>query len=84
LVRSQKRRWGSCTRNAQIRLNYKLILLPPELADYVMLHELCHTVHLDHARGFWNLLQSHLPEARRLDKALNDAWRVLPAWMAER
>lgn len=84
LVRGQKRRWGSCGRDAQIRLNYKLILLPPELADYVLLHELCHIAHLDHSRDFWNLLQSHLPEARQLDKALNDAWRLLPAWMEGR
>ena len=84
LVRGQKRRWGSCGRDGQIRLNYKLILLPPELADYVLLHELCHTVQLDHSREFWKLLQSHLPEALQLDKALNDAWRLLPAWLEGR
>lgn len=82
-IRGQKRLWGSCSPNGQIRLNYKLIFLPPDLVDYVLVHELCHTVHLDHSREFWALLQRHLPEAQQLDRALNDAWRLLPAW-AER
>lgn len=57
-VRAQKTRWGSCSVKKNINLNYKLLFMPPEYARHIMLHELCHTVHLNHAKSFWALLQS--------------------------
>jgi len=82
-IRNQRTRWGSCTPNHTINLNYKLILLPKELADHVMLHELCHTVHLNHSKRFWQLLN-------RLDKntctnelALKQINSILPPWILD-
>lgn len=57
-------RWGSCDQNKNIALNLFLMQLPPELIDYVLLHELSHTRHLNHGSDFWELLESVLPGAR--------------------
>lgn len=57
-VRAQKTRWGSCSSKKNINLNYKLLFMTPEQVRHIMLHELCHTVHLNHSHKFWSLLQS--------------------------
>lgn len=80
-VRTQRTRWGSCSMNGNISLNDRLLLLPSELADYVMLHELCHTRHMNHSRQFWQLLENYLPEYRQLEKQLRQARLLLPAWI---
>jgi predicted metal-dependent hydrolase len=71
-VRQQKTRWGSCSPKNTISLNIKLALLPVELADYVILHELVHTRVHNHSRKFWAELDKYVPEskatARRLRK----------------
>jgi len=81
LVRNQKTRWGSCSCRGTISLNQKLLFLPPDLVRYVLLHELCHTVHLDHSQRFWALLRSREPSTGRLDAELRDAGRFVPWWM---
>ncbi|GHT20441.1 zinc protease [Bacteroidia bacterium] len=58
-TRKSKTRWGSCSSKKAINLSYYLLLLPPHLIDYVMLHELCHTVHMNHSPAFWALLDQH-------------------------
>jgi len=55
-IRDQKSRWGSCSGYNNISLNRKLYYLPPELADYVLLHELAHTIQKNHGPEFWNIL----------------------------
>ncbi len=55
-VRRMKSRWGSCSAGNNINLSTSLLLLPPHLSDYVILHELAHTVHKDHSVRFWKLL----------------------------
>lgn len=71
-VRNNKTRWGSCSANNHINLNLHLIRLPQHLCRYVILHELCHTVHKHHQKPFWSLLDmlSH-GKAKDLDKELN-------------
>jgi predicted metal-dependent hydrolase len=80
-VRDQKTMWGSCTINAAISLNYKLIFLPYALARHVMLHELCHTQHHNHSRQFWQLVAKHDSQWREHKRQLRHAERLMPGWL---
>lgn len=80
-VRGQKTLWASCSSRKAISLNYKLLFLPPELVRYVMIHELCHTVHLNHSAHFWALVEEKEPDYRHLDKEVGKAWRYVPDWV---
>jgi len=62
-IKNQRRAWGSCSSKRNLNFNWRLVVLPPELADYVILHELCHTVHFNHSAQFWALLTALSPEA---------------------
>jgi predicted metal-dependent hydrolase len=55
-------RWGSCSSNANIKLNTALLFTTPEVCEYVIIHELCHRVHMNHSPKFWNLVQQHCPQ----------------------
>ena len=77
-IRAQKTRWGSCSSRGVISLNWRLMLVPGHLADYVLVHELCHLRHLDHSPAFWSLVASVLPEHRRLRAELRDIQGRLP------
>ena len=79
-VRLQKTRWGSCSRSGNISLNARLLFVAPEIATYVLLHELCHTKELNHSIRFWKLVERFEPNWRKLDRALTDASRSLPRW----
>ncbi len=70
-VKNAKTRWGSCSGDNSINLNLQLMRLPEQLIDYVILHELMHTVHKNHQKAFWSALEDIFPAARRLDKELN-------------
>lgn len=66
-VRNQTSRWGSCGRKGDLSFNWKLVLIPPELAEYVVAHELCHIGSFDHSARFWRLVSETIPDwkARR-------------------
>ncbi len=70
--RSQKTRWGSCSQNNNISLNVKLIRLPDELIDYVILHELVHTRIKNHSKKFWDELNLYIGDAKKMDKRLKE------------
>lgn len=80
LVKSQRTRWASCSARQNLSLNTKLLFLPPELVRYVMIHELCHTVHMNHSNDFWRLVQAHEPRYKPLDQQLRAAWKRVPQW----
>jgi predicted metal-dependent hydrolase len=80
LVKSQRTRWASCSSKKNLSLNTKLLFLSPELVRYVILHELCHTVHMNHSAEFWRLVACHEPAFRTQDNALREAWKKVPAW----
>lgn len=74
-------RWGSCSLKKKISLSLKLLFLPIELVDYVLLHELCHTVHLNHSKSFWALLNCFSPNHEALRKRLRQYSELTPAWL---
>jgi predicted metal-dependent hydrolase len=63
-IRNQRTRWGSCGRDGHISLNWRLILMPPEVRDYVLVHELMHLRRLDHSRAYWRLVAAACPGYR--------------------
>ena len=69
-IRSQRTRWGSCTRDGNLNFNYKLIYLPEEIMDYVIVHELCHLDELNHSKKFLFLVSEIIPDYRELRKKL--------------
>lgn len=64
-VKDHRRRWGSCSSLGNVNLNYRLAYVPPCVRDYVIIHELCHLVELNHGEAFWKLVQTHFPEEKQ-------------------
>lgn len=65
VVRGQRSRWGSASTRGTISLNWRLVTAPPRIADYVVVHELAHLVHMDHSPRFWAVVARHWPAHRR-------------------
>jgi predicted metal-dependent hydrolase len=80
-VRGQKTCWGSHSARGTISINYCLLFLAPELVRYLMIHELCHARHMNHSRRFWAHVRRFEPDYRRLDRALGEAWQLIPTWL---
>lgn len=72
-IRLQSSLWGSCTRDHNISLNAKLLFAEPRLVQYVLVHELCHTKHLNHSKRFWNLVFKFDPDFLLHRKLLKEA-----------
>lgn len=71
-IRDQKTRWGSCSAKGNINLNWRLILSPPEIIDYVIVHELCHMRQMNHSAHFWKLVEGIMPSYKVCRKWLKD------------
>ena len=72
-IRNQKWRWGSCSRDGHICLNWRLVLLPDRVRDYVLIHELMHLRRMDHSPKFWKLVEGACPDYRDLRRQLRAA-----------
>jgi predicted metal-dependent hydrolase len=79
-IRNQRTRWGSCSSQGAMSFNWRLLLAPEPVLDYVVWHEACHLVVMDHSRRFWGLLERHLPAYREPQRWLraNGSALVLP------
>lgn len=71
-IKNQERRWGSCSSDGTIRFNWKIVMAPVSIMDYVVVHELCHLIHPHHSPHFWEKLQSIIPDFRKRQKWLKD------------
>ena len=76
-VRNQSTLWGSCSGRKRVSLNWRLILLKPELQDYIIYHELAHLTEMNHSQSFWSLLQRYDPHAKCHDREIKRLGKTL-------
>ena len=76
-IRTQKTRWGSCTSEGNLNFNCLLMMAPPEVLDYIVIHELSHRVEMNHSAKFWAQVEKVLPEYREAHKWLKENGRGL-------
>ncbi len=71
-VKNQKTRWGSCSAKGNLNFNYKIIFLPEDVQNYIVVHELCHLKEFNHSKKFWNLVRQTLPDFQEIKSSLRD------------
>lgn len=71
-IRDQKTRWGSCSARGTLSFNWRLMLAPPTILDYVVVHELCHLTHMNHSAAFWQAVEAVYPDYRTARKWLKE------------
>lgn len=69
-IRNQKSRWGSCSRKGNLNFNYKILQLPAEIRDYIIVHELCHLQEFNHSKNFWDLVSQTVPNYKEIRRGL--------------
>ena len=77
-IRGQRTRWGSCSAQGRISLNWRLMMVPGAFADYVVVHELCHLRHMNHSPRFWAMVESAIPDYRQRERGLRALQGTLP------
>ena len=77
-IGTAQRRWGSCSGTNTLNFTYRLIFAPPNLIDYVIVHELCHIPHKHHGKAFWALVATTLPDYKHRHTTLNHLGRTFP------
>lgn len=76
-IRNQRSRWGSCSQSGAIALNFRLVQMPPDVCDYVLIHELMHLKQQNHGRRFWALVAGACPGFREAEYWLRREGRAL-------
>ena len=76
-IKNQTSRWGSCSRRGNLNFNYRIALLPPEIADYIIVHELCHLGEFNHSKKFWDLVAKTVPDWNKLRAQLKEEGKRL-------
>jgi predicted metal-dependent hydrolase len=71
-IRNQRTRWGSSSGKGNVSFNWRAIMIPPEVQDYLIIHELAHQVHLNHSKAFWKVVEQWCPEYRSANRWLRD------------
>jgi predicted metal-dependent hydrolase len=79
-VRLQRTRWGSCSSSGTLSLNAALLFLDPAVVRYLLVHELCHLISLNHSRRFWAAVERFEPDYEALDRRLTQGWADIPMW----
>jgi predicted metal-dependent hydrolase len=74
-ISDNNRNWGTCDSRQQLTFNWKLAMAPLKVIDYVVVHEMCHMVHLNHDRSFWRLVGKIIPEYEQMEN-----WLALSSW----
>lgn len=83
-IRNQRTRWGSCSSKGNLNFNCLLMLAPPDVLDYVVVHELCHRKEMNHSRKFWAEVEKILPDYQARRKWLSDYGTALIARLGPR
>jgi predicted metal-dependent hydrolase len=76
-IRDQRSRWGSCSTKGNLNFNYRIVHIPHELVDYIVVHELCHLLEFNHSERFWAHVETHVPEYELHKTALRIVTRNL-------
>lgn len=76
-IKDQKTLWGSCSTRRNLNFNWRLVMAPEKVLDYVIVHELCHLKHMDHSPAFWHWVESVMPDYRKHRKWLKEnGWQL--------
>jgi len=76
-IKEQKSRWGSCSTKGNLNFNWKIIMAPDEIIDYLVVHELCHLLHMNHSKEFWQSVGSILPDYKVRERWLKENGTLL-------
>lgn len=76
-IKDQKSRWGSCSSRRSLNFNWRILMAPEPVCDYVLIHELCHLNHMNHSKDFWQMVERYCPEYKQYKLWLKENIRLL-------